>query len=185
MGVRIIQKEDKDFGENLLKKSDPVGLEEINTAPIKKILDDMFVALDSQKDGVALAAPQINILKRIFVISPRIIDEGLFDLYQIKIRGVKKFPLVFINPEIIKISKDKKKMEEGCLSVRPWYGVVKRASRATVKAINENGEEFEMDGQGLIAQIFQHEIDHLNGQLFIDKAKNLRKQFVDNEDKNV
>ena len=180
MSTRIIQKDDKDFGDNLLKKSEIVSIGEINSESMKELLDDMFSALASQSDGVALAAPQINVLKRIFVVSPKIIDSGAVDSSQIKKSGFNEFPLVFINPEIIKTSNDKKKMEEGCLSVRPWYGVVKRASRATVKALNEKGEEFEIEGQGLIAQIFQHEIDHLDGVLFIDKAKNLKKQNIDN-----
>jgi len=81
--------------------------------------------------------------------------------------------LVFINPEIIKISKKKGSVPEGCLSVRWLYGEVKRSTNATIRAYDENGKIFTRGGGGLLAQIFQHEVDHLNGVLFIDKAKNL------------
>jgi peptide deformylase len=87
---------------------------------------------------------------------------------------------VFINPEIIKASKVKKSMRgEGCLSVRFTYGTTKRFDKATVKALDEQGKEFIMDGSGLLAQIFQHEIDHLNGILFIDHAHDIREMSDD------
>ena len=84
---------------------------------------------------------------------------------------------VFINPTITFKSKDKKKMEEGCLSVRWLYGTVKRSSRVTIEAQNELGEKFIETGTGLMAQIFQHETDHLNGILFIDTAENIREML--------
>ena len=127
----------------------------------------MFESLETQKDGVALAAPQIAYSKRIFIISPQILETNV------------SLPLVYINPVIIKHSKDKKNMEEGCLSCRWWYGKTKRSSRATVRAYNEKGEEFTVEGRGLVAQIFQHEIDHLNGILFIDHAKDLKEVAPD------
>ena len=82
--------------------------------------------------------------------------------------------LVFINPEIINLSKKKRKMEEGCLSVRWLYGQVNRHEKVTIKAYDENGKLMTVGASGLLAQIFQHEIDHLNGILFIDKAENVR-----------
>lgn len=129
----------------------------IRSAPIKKVIDRMKVALDAQDDGVAIAAPQIGESLRIFVVSPKA-SKTLTD------------HVVFINPEIVRIGKEKKDLSEGCLSVRWKYGIVKRASSATVRARNADGNEFMMSGRGLLAQIFQHEIDHLNGVLFIDKA---------------
>jgi peptide deformylase len=78
---------------------------------------------------------------------------------------------VFINPVLKKVSNEKRIVEEGCLSVRWLYGKVKRGTKATVQAWDENGQKFERGGTGLLAQIFQHETDHLNGVLFIDKAK--------------
>lgn len=142
--------------------AEEVAVSTITKPEIQKIIQEMFESLESQKDGVALAAPQIAYSKRIFVISPQILDTEV------------EIPLVYINPQIIKHSKDKKNMEEGCLSCRWWYGKTKRSSRVHVKAFNEKGEEFEIEGRGLVAQIFQHEIDHLNGILFIDHAKDLK-----------
>ena len=84
---------------------------------------------------------------------------------------LKKYEdMVFINPKILKLSKSTKMMDEGCLSVRYLYGKVKRSQKAMVEAYNENGKRFTKGGSGILAQIFQHEIDHLNGVLFIDTA---------------
>jgi peptide deformylase len=135
----------------------PLSITEIKSARIKKILDDMKTALAGQDDGVAIAAPQIGHSLRIFVVAQRASKQLTEDT-------------VFINPEIIRIGKKKEELSEGCLSVRWKYGLVKRSTSATVKALNKDGNEFVMPGRGLLAQIFQHEIDHLNGILFIDKA---------------
>ncbi len=156
---KIVQQED----QVLRKIAKPIETSSITKPEIQKIIKEMFEALDSQKDGVALAAPQIGYTNRIFIVSPQMLESSEVSI-----------PLVYINPEIIKQSKDKKNMEEGCLSCRWWYGKTKRSSRVLVKALNEKGKEFTIEGRGLIAQIFQHEIDHLNGVLFIDHAKDLK-----------
>jgi peptide deformylase len=140
----------------------PVG--DIGTDTIHDIISRMKTALASQDDGVAIAAPQIGESVRIFVVARRISKKFAKELED---------DLVFINPEIIRLGKKKEEMSEGCLSVRWKYGLVKRSLTATVKAINENGNEFVMSGSGLLAQIFQHEIDHLDGTLFIDKAQHV------------
>ncbi len=158
---KIIQQDNK----ILRATAAEVPVKDIPGKKIQEILRDMAEALASQHDGVAIAAPQIAVSKRIFVVNPQVYDT-------MKTDGPR--PLVFINPRILKMSRDRKAMAEGCLSVRPWYGKVKRASKATVEALDECGEKFTIDGFGLLAQIFQHEIDHLNGVLFIDKAKDLR-----------
>lgn len=158
--IKIVQKDEKDG--KILRK---IAKEVSDVNKVKQVITDMKSALDTQADGVAIAAPQIGESYRIFCISDKVYMDPEYN-------GKKH--TVFINPEIIKMSKDRKKMSEGCLSVRPWYGKVKRSSRATVKALDENGNEFIMDGSGLIAQIFQHEIDHLDGILFIDKAEDLK-----------
>lgn len=170
--IEIVQKGNKTLRE--IAKEVPV--DSITKPKIQKIIKDMSEALDSQYDGVAIAAPQIDVSLRIFVVSGKVFDEDF-------IRGtkptdnfkIKKHPenMVFINPVFIKISKDKKLMDEGCLSVRPIYGKVRRATRATIEAYNEKGKKFTMDGSGLLAHIFQHEYDHLDGILFIDKAKDM------------
>ncbi len=155
---KIVQQEN-----TILRKiAEPIDVLSISSAETKKIIEDMFKSLASQKDGVALAAPQIAYSKRIFVISPYILDAEI------------NIPLVYINPKIIKRSRDKKNMEEGCLSCRWWYGKTKRSTRVTVEAYDENGKQFTIEGRGLVAQIFQHEIDHLDGILFVDHAKDLK-----------
>src|SRR3989344_4134048 len=111
----------------------------------------------------ALAAPQIGLPLRIFVVSPNAYLESERDIRT-----------VFINPRLLRVSKRTKKMEEGCLSVRWLYGEVTRAAQATVEAYDEHGKKFARGAGGLLAQIFQHELDHLDGVLFIDKAKNIR-----------
>jgi peptide deformylase len=154
---------------------------EITSAKIKKILDDMKEALAAQEDGIAIAAPQINVPLRIFIVSKKI--------HEIEAEEQKSLPqqkektsraktqngrdLVFINPQMIKLSKGKHWVPEGCLSVRWLYGKVKRADKATVRAYDEHGKPFTRGASGILAQIFQHEIDHLDGILFIDKAKEL------------
>jgi len=159
---KIVQRNEKG-GKVLREISEPVDFS-IEQKELKKILADMREALFSQDDGVAIAAPQIAILKRIFLINPVVYKTE-------KCAGIAE--TVFINPKILKTSRDKKLMEEGCLSVRPLYGKVRRSSRVLIEAYNEKGQKFEMTASGLLAQIFQHETDHLEGVLFIDKAKEL------------
>lgn len=174
--VTIVQNGDK----VLRKISKEVPLSSITQPKIKKIIEDMSVALDSQYDGVAIAAPQIGVSLRIFVISGRVFDEDFIRGEKVVI--AKKHPnIVFINPIIKKISRDRKLMAEGCLSVRPVYGKVRRATRVTIEAYNQHGKKFSMDGSGLLAHIFQHETDHLDGILFIDKAKDLHDSNPEDE----
>ena len=161
--VKILQKD----SPMLRETAKEVDLATINTPEFKKMLGDMHDAMQSQDDAVAVAAPQIGVPKKIFAISGRV-----FDNFEKK---DKPHPdLFFINPEIIKISKDKKIMTEGCLSVRYLYGKIRRASRVTLRAYDENGQKIERGASGLLAQIFQHETDHLKGVLFTDTAKDLQ-----------
>ncbi|MEI8249280.1 MAG: peptide deformylase [Candidatus Taylorbacteria bacterium] len=141
-----------------------VPIQDITSPKIQKIIADMKRALFTQKDGVAIAAPQIGVSMRIFVISGEVLKRAVPE------HAGDGSDLVFINPEITKLSKDKDLVEEGCLSVRWLYGKTKRSTRATIRAYNEKGERIERGGSGLLAQIFQHETDHLNGILFIDHA---------------
>ena len=154
--------------------AEEIKVEDITKPKIQKILKDMGEALDSQYDGVAIAAPQIGLTLRIFLMSGKVFDEDFITGVRPAKDKIRIHPnVIFINPVIKKISKDKKLMAEGCLSVRPLYGKVRRATRATIEAYNEKGKKFTMDGSGLIAHIFQHETDHLEGILFIDKAKEI------------
>jgi peptide deformylase len=173
--IKIVQDGHKALRE--IAKEVPVA--QIQSVKIKKVIADMKEALASQGDGVAIAAPQIAETLRIFVVSGKVFDDNF-------IRGKdleeKLHPdLTFINPVITKISKDKKLLPEGCLSVRPLYGKVRRSTRATVEAYDENGKKFVMSGTGLLAHIFQHETDHLDGILFIDKAKDVHESTSEEE----
>src|SRR3989344_5580612 len=156
-------------------KEVPISI--IGTAKICKILTRMKKALDSQEDGVAIAAPQIGESLRVFVVSERALDvPNDIEKRRKQLKNPAKIygHLVFINPCLTKISKVKVLLEEGCLSVRYAYGKVRRAGKATVKAWNEKGESFTRGASGLLAQIYQHEIDHLDGVLFTDKAVDVK-----------
>jgi peptide deformylase len=167
--VEIIQ-----TGNPLLRKtSKEVPIESVTKPKIQKIIALMNEALNSQYDGVAIAAPQIGENLRIFIISGKVFDEDFIRGEKINLNKKYGPNKVFINPVFKKISKDRKLMDEGCLSVRPIYGKVRRATRATIEAYDEKGHKFTENGSGLIAHIFQHETDHLEGVLFTDKAQNL------------
>ncbi len=133
--------------------------------PVNKINEGVFRVLDNMKDtlyaenGVGLAAPQIGISKRLVVI-----DTG--DNY-----------MELINPQVIE-KEGEEIASEGCLSVPGIVGIVKRAEKVVVKALNRQGEEMTLEGTGLLARAFQHEIDHLDGILFIDKAIETSKEPI-------
>ncbi len=132
----------------LRKECKPV--EDINDE-IRQLVSDMLETMYAAP-GIGLAAIQINVHKRILVL----------DLSEDKTE-----PMVFINPEIL--SKDGVEvMQEGCLSVPGYYEDVERADKITVKALNEKGEEFSLEATGLLSVCIQHEIDHLDGKLFVD-----------------
>lgn len=153
--------------ENILRqRAKLVKKEEFGSKELQKILNDMKVAMDKEDDGVAIAAPQIGIEKRIFIIKE--------DAYKIKGEKSKWRPLVFINPRIIKASKKMVNVDEGCLSVRPLYGTTLRHTNTTIEAFDFEGNKFTFGGGGLISHIFQHECDHLDGILFIDHAENIQ-----------
>lgn len=178
---KIVQKEDK----ILRKIAKEVPTESIKSQRIGTIIRKMIKALDSQEDGIAIAAPQIGENLRIFVVSKRlfkIMEEEKMKGQEFKKEKLGVFEkesadfkdLVFINPKILKTSKNKIVVEEGCLSIRWFYGKVKRSEKTLIKAYDKNGKLFTLGGSGLLSQIFQHEIDHLDGILFIDKATDLK-----------
>src|SRR3989344_1630662 len=164
---KILQKEDKVLRR--IAKEVPVG--KITSLEIKKTLREMSAALASQKDGVAIAAPQIGYSLRIFLVSGKIFNK------RSDLRDSKKYPdLIFINPKILKLSRDKDWLPEGCLSVRWLYGQTLRSKKVRIEAYDEKGKKFTRGAAGLLAQIFQHETDHLNGVLFIDHAKEVKEE---------
>jgi len=169
MNNKIVQRQEKILRE----KAKIVPIHEINSKKITAIIEDMKHAMHSQKDGIAIAAPQIGQSLQIFVVSGELLQRADKDY-----KGDDS-DLVFINPKITKLSRDKKEMEEGCLSVRWLYGKVKRATRATLEAYNEKGEKVVRGASGVLAQIFQHECDHLDGVLFTDKANSIWEMTAD------
>lgn len=139
-----------------------VPLEDIPSPKIQKVLGDMRTVLQSCPQGVAIAAPQIGVPLRIFLVH---------DTTRTKDEAPERIPdLVAINPTIIKTSRKNVEMEEGCLSVPNRYGKTYRKERATIRAYDETGTLYERGASGLLAQIFQHEIDHLDGIVYTDHA---------------
>ena len=136
------------IGDDTLRKiSRPVD----NITPrILRLLDDMVETMRAA-DGVGLAAPQIGVLRRVVVLD---VGDGLVEL---------------INPKII-ATEGEQCESEGCLSVPGEWGITRRPAKVTVRAQDRHGEWFEMTGEGLLARCFCHEIDHLDGKLFIDKG---------------
>lgn len=153
----IFQTKNKDEDKILRMKCEEIKKAEFGSVELKKILHKMDAIVAGENDGVAIAAPQIGVPKRIFVIADRAFDP--------KVKWKQKY---FINPKIVKSSKKQEEKEEGCLSVRDIYGKTWRHANVTVEAQDENGNKFSYGASGLLAHIFQHEIDHLEGTLFID-----------------
>ncbi len=144
MALRNIRK----LGDDILrKKCRPV---ETIDEKIITLLDDMAETM-YEANGVGLAAPQVGVLKRVVVIDA---GDGLIEL---------------INPEIIAVS-GSQTADEGCLSVPGKYGKVERPQKVTVRATDRDGNVFELEGEDLLARAFCHEIDHLDGVVFVDKV---------------
>ena len=145
MALRTIREE----GDEILRKKSK-NVEEVDEK-IKTLVQDMLDTMHKY-NGVGLAAVQVGILKRVIVIDT----------------GEKDEQFVFINPEIIK-EKGKQECEEGCLSFPNKFAKIIRPAEVVVVALDEKGKKFKMTAKGLLAQAIAHEVDHLNGELFIDK----------------
>ncbi|MDE1925216.1 MAG: peptide deformylase [Patescibacteria group bacterium] len=170
----------------LRTKARPVAKKDIGSAKVKNLVKKMRAALSPEENGVAIAAPQVGEPLQIFIVAGRVFAEEPEDSADVNAGRTRKrqgeqeqnlpaprHDMVFINPEIIRSSRKKKIMSEGCLSVRGVFGTVMRHEKTSVRALDERGEPFTYHGSGLLAQIFQHETDHLNGILFIDKAEKI------------
>jgi len=136
------------------KKVDP---KEIREPLFQQLIDDMFETMYAAP-GVGLAAPQVNISKRLFVMD---------------VHDDEHPPAVVINPKIERLEEEVE-LREGCLSVPGMVGEIVRYQRAAVTGLDRLGQKIRIEGEGLLAQCLQHEIDHLDGALYIDRAKNLR-----------
>ncbi len=169
MNAKTITKTIVQSGNPVLRqRAAEVPIKDIKSEKIRKIIAKMKALLAGEDDGIAIAAPQIAVSLRIFLVSGTMLK-----LADKNYKGHEE-DMIFINPEITKLSREKQEVEEGCLSIRWKYGKMKRAKKATIKACNEDGEAFERGASGLLAQIFQHETDHLNGILFTDKAYDVK-----------
>ena len=145
----------------LRKKCEPLEKVDSDT---KKLMDDMLETMYAAP-GIGLAAVQVGILKRLVVID---ISKG----------EEKKKPLFLINPQIIHKSEKTSVYEEGCLSLPGQFAEIERPAKCTIKYIDYNGKEKDLKADGLLATCIQHEVDHLNGILFIDYLSKLKKDMI-------
>lgn len=156
--VRTILK----YGEPILEEV-AENVTDFNTPELRNLIEDMWETMYAAK-GVGLAAPQIGSNKRISVIDVSVGED-------------ESKKIVIINPEVV-FREGKQTGEEGCLSIPGFREPVTRASRVKVQAQNEKGETIELDGDELLARAFEHEIDHLNGVLFINHLSALKRDII-------
>lgn len=151
---------------NILQFPDPrlrkkaVPVDAVDDA-IRTLIDDMFETMYAAP-GIGLAATQVNVQKRIIAID---------------ISEEKNQPLTLINPRIQE-RRGEQEMDEGCLSVPGFFEPVRRAEQIRISALNRHGEHFELDAEGLLAVCIQHEIDHLDGKLFVDYLSSLKRERI-------
>lgn len=143
--------------------AEEITAEDFGNGTVTKLVKDLKSAIKTYSaDGfvaVAIAAPQIGISKRLFIIEDQSKERDALP------------SLVAINPQLVKVSKKTRVLGEGCLSVPDRYGEVRRHTNVTMRALNEHGTPYERGAGSLLAQIMQHEIDHLDGILFTDRAE--------------
>lgn len=154
--MEILTIKNKDEEKFLRKKAAPFDFSTYTRAEATKIVSSMRAKMTEAK-GIGLAANQIGLNISVFVA-----------------RVNNKFYAVF-NPVIAEISKETETMDEGCLSVPETFGPTPRAAKVTLKGFDRSGRPITIKAWGLLARVFQHEVDHLNGVLFIDKARDVRK----------
>lgn len=178
-----------------------IPLSHILSPSIQQLVSDMKALLAKEEYGVAIAAPQVGESLRLFVISGKAVikkkrsaaKRGLSAAHTAQagetdeisdeaLAGLPAEDEVYINPELIKTSRRKTGKHEGCLSVRGKWGIVPRSEKATVRAYNERGEKFTRGASGFLAHIFQHELDHLEGILYIDKATEVHEEKNENSE---
>ena len=143
---------------------------------LQQLIADMFETM-YHTEGVGLAAPQINKSIRLFVI-----DADPFTENYPEAKGFKK---VFINPEIVEVSEEKWTFREGCLSLPDMNEDVERPSKITVNYLDENFVEHEEEFDGICARVFQHEFDHLEGKVYVDRVAPMRKMMLKNKLRNI
>ncbi len=148
------------LGDPVLRtKAEPV---DAVTDAIRTLIADMFETMYAE-DGVGLAAPQVGVGQRVIVVDPR--DETVT-------------PFALINPEIVTASAEVERGEEGCLSLPGLKEMVERPVRVTVTGLSDRGEPVTLEADGLLARILQHEVDHIDGILFIDRVSPLKRKML-------
>ena len=152
--------------------------EDIGSPWLTQLISEMQALLAKEKYGVAIAANQVGESVRMFIVSGRALANHADDDDEDDDGRKKERPAlpdqVYINPVMLKMSRGRKLKHEGCLSVKGKWGNVPRAEKATVRAYDEHGRVFTRGASGFLAHVFQHEIDHLEGTLYIDKAHDIR-----------
>jgi peptide deformylase len=177
IGVYTILPENKNHA--LRKIAQDLPVREISSARIQNLIRDMKSLLSKEKFGVALAAPQVGEPLRLFIVSGRALARGSRNAQDEPGKTVPEDATppppdqVYVNPKLMKKSRGKTDKHEGCLSIRGKWGIVPRVEKATVRAYDENGVQFTRGASGFLAHIFQHELDHLEGVLYTDKATEL------------
>jgi len=166
----------------LHKPSREIPLREIGSAKVRTLITDMKKLLAKEEHGVALAAVQVGEPLRLFIISGRALARGARSApdepkENLDVRSSRLEPIlpdqVYINPVLLKVSRKKSTKHEGCLSIRGKWGEVPRAEKATLRYVDESGAAHERGAAGFLAHIFQHEMDHLEGVLYMEKAVKL------------
>ena len=171
-------------GSKVLREiAKPIPEDLFGSAKLSHLIKDMTEALDKEQEGVALAAPQVGASYRLFIVrkdrtlpppslqpSPKDMADTAKATGSTAPGKTKPDVQIYINPAIIKTSRKRAEEDEGCLSIRGVYGTTKRHERVTISARGIDGKKFTRGAGGLMAQIFEHEIDHLNGILFTDHA---------------
>lgn len=143
----------------LRRRAEPVAAVD---ADIRRLIDDMFETMYAAP-GIGLAATQVNVTRRVIVID--VSEHG-------------DTPQAFVNPEILELGGDVERSQEGCLSVPDVYDEVDRYTRARVHALDRDGQPLEFEAEGMLAICIQHEIDHLDGKLFIDYLSELKRKRI-------
>ncbi len=141
-----------------------VTAEEIADPLFQQLIDDMFVTM-REAPGVGLAAPQVGVSKQLFVID---------------VKDEEHEPAVVINPKVVS-AEEEVELTEGCLSVPGYVGEITRFAHVAVTGLGRHGERIRLEGDGLFAQCLQHEIDHLRGRLYKDRARNVRPSVTEEE----
>ena len=154
------------YGDPVLRKrATPVA--EITAAEVQ-FAEQMFMTLEATGNGIGLAATQVGVLKRIIIINIGEVDEEVYE------------PLVLFNPEILS-TEGEIVIEEGCLSIPDVTADVKRPERIVIEGMNAERESIRIEADGLLARVLLHEIDHLNGVLFIDRIGGLKRRLLSEE----